>query len=186
MWELNLYICNWKNIRLRYLELLLASKLRIRPLSRPNFEFWILVLNNEWLLAKVKIHNSTAARPKFELRVLDFGTKEMMVASENKKSAAVAVEIGTLSFGIEEVKVVRKLDFEDWPFSESAAARLKKSKIWFRGLRIIITSSAKYRNAKYKRLTANININMARQVALTALCAVNATWRSSLYIHKQW
>ena len=62
-----------------------------------------------------------------------------MVASKIQNPAAAAAEFGVL---------VLK-DFADWPFPESAAAKLKAIKIWFRGLGIIITTSAKYKNAKY-------------------------------------
>ena len=51
-----------------------------------------------------------------------------MVASKikNQSSAAVAAEFWILNLGIKEVLVVKNLDFADWPFQESAAAKLKK------------------------------------------------------------
>ena len=76
-----------------------------------------------------------------------------MVASTIQHSAAAAADFLILNFGIMEVMVVRSLDFADCPFPESVTAKLKKSKIWFRGMGIIITASAKYKNVKYKRLT---------------------------------
>ena len=51
--------------------------------------------------------------------------------------------------GIKEVLVVKNVDCADWPFPESAAAKLNKTQIWFRGLGIIMNASAKYRNVKY-------------------------------------
>ena len=54
------------------------------------------------------------------------------------------------NFGIKEVMVVKDLDFVDWSFSENAAAKLKKSKIRFRGLGIIITAPAKYKMPNIK------------------------------------
>ena len=55
--------------------------------------------------------------------MLSFGIKEVMVASKTKNR----------KFGIKEVLVVKILDFADWPFPESAAAKLKHSKYDFAG-----------------------------------------------------
>ena len=80
--------------------------------------------------------------------MLNFGIQEAMVASKVLNSKFDHCRRRILNFGIKEVLVVKNLDFADWPFPESAAAKLKKSQIWFRGLGIIITASAKYKNAK--------------------------------------
>ena len=84
-----------------------------------------------------KIHKSTAA----DFCILIFGINEVMVTSKIQKPAAAAAELWILNFGIKDVLVVNNLDFADWPFPESAAAKLKQSNIWFRGLGIIITAS---------------------------------------------
>ena len=68
-----------------------------------------------------------------------------MIASKVQSSnfGAAAAELWVLNSGIKEVMVVRSLHFADWSFPESAAAKLNKSKILFRGLGIVITASAK-------------------------------------------
>ena len=61
-----------------------------------------------------------------------FGIKEVLVASKVQTSAAVAADF--LIFAIKEVlEVVINLDFADWPFSESAAVKLKSPKYEFAG-----------------------------------------------------
>ena len=95
-----------------------------------------------------EILNSKFGRCRGQVLNLNFGNKEVMVASKIQSS----------SLGIKEVQTVKNLDFADWPFPESAAAQLKKSKIWFRGLGIIITASSKYKNVEYEKLTVYIYI----------------------------
>ena len=74
-----------------------------------------------------KIENIDSA----ELRVYNFGIKEVMVASNIKTLAAAAAEIWILDFGSKEVLVVKSLHFADWPFPESAAAKSKNTKYHF-------------------------------------------------------
>ena len=68
-------------------------------------------------------------------------------------SAAAAAKFWVFDVGIKEVLVVKKLRFRRLAIHRTAAAKLKKSKIWFRGLSIIITASAKYKNLEYKEMT---------------------------------
>ena len=53
----------------------------------------------------------------------------MLAKIEILNSAAAAAEFRIWNLGIKEVMVVRNLDFVDWSFPESAAAKLKNIKV---------------------------------------------------------
>ena len=69
------------------------------------------------------IQNSRFGRGRFG--ILGWGIKEVIVASKIISSKFGRCRGRTLNLGIKEVLVVRSLDFADWPFPESAAAKLK-------------------------------------------------------------
>ena len=73
-----------------------------------------------------------------------------MSASKTQSSAAAAADFWVFNFGS------KILHFADWPFPESAAAKLDKSKILFHTLDIVIIASAKYTIAKYKNMIVHM------------------------------
>ena len=56
----------------------------------------------------------------------EFSIKEVIVANKDQISVAVAVIFLISDFAIKEVRMVKHLDFADWPFPESAAVKLKQ------------------------------------------------------------
>ena len=56
-----------------------------------------------------------------------------MIASKIQNLAAAPAEFRILDLSIEEVLVVRNLDFADWPVPESAAAKSTNQKYDFAG-----------------------------------------------------
>ena len=62
------------------------SKIENRPLPRPNLDFWILVLNKYWYLAKFKIRPLPLSN--LEIIISNFGSKyvscEILASPEHK------------------------------------------------------------------------------------------------------
>ena len=71
-----------------------------------------------------KFQNTTV--PAAEFLIFDWGIGKVMVASKIQISAAAEFRIFNL--GTKEVLVVKNVDFADWPFPESAAAKSKTNK----------------------------------------------------------